>query len=862
MVSRLVAAIGPSGSGKSSVILAGVIPRLQDGGLPDSADWRYYPTIVPGSAPLARLARLLQPDDVDTATWITENIEQFPENPEHLTDLINEAGFQPGVIVIDQFEETFTLCHDETERDAFINNLLNLIRSHLARHVVILTMRVDYESYLNKVPLFQSLFEQGQVRVNAMNSAELHEAIEKPADAVGLKLQEGLVDALVHEIVGEPAALPLLQFTLLQLWDARERNRVTWEAYRRLGGVTEALANTADRIYKEMLPEDQVTTKRILLRLVSPDGLEFTRRRVPRKQLYSDEANDRVDRVLERWTNARLLHVAKGHTTDDDQIEVAHEALVRNWPRLVEWLEDERIVLRNRLRLSRQAEDWDVRGREDSLLLRGALLTEALQYGDLNPLENEFIGASQAAIRAAEEEKEAVRQRELDNARQLAEEQRQRAEAEAKAARRLRYFNITLLVLLFAVIATVFGWNTLRSETQEAEIQRQAAELEAFHAKETADAANSEATQVAGVAEATSTGVYMERATSQAVATEAKAVNANATATAINAANATQQAGVFVTQTVIAKEQIEPTSSTSSSSVPTSTPDPAQVLVQLGLVAQLQARIRDTDNMPMYYITGQEFDMGNDNGAIEEQPEHTVVVDDFYLDVYEDSVQQYTDFLNSRGSYRGTCDNEDCVKTLVETTYSHILNNLGVFTPQPGAENYPVNWVSWYGANAYCQWVGEQDGVAVRLPTEAEWEYAARGIDGRSYPWGDASPIKNETAVYGYDTNEFPRVLKSINDLPTGISPFGIYNMAGNMMEWVQDDYDADYYRAGDTTGTANLIENATAKILRGGSWNDSADDIASTTRFSLNPRLPQNINNSDNLVYAGAGFRCAQDAN
>ena len=174
-----------------------------------------------------------------------------------------KQGSQPAVLVIDQFEETFTLCHDEEERDVYLQNLLNLIRSRNARHVVILTMRVDYESYLNKVPLFHSLFEQGQVRVNAMNGGELHEAIEKPAEAVGLKFQDGLVDALVREIVGEPAALPLLQFTLLQLWDARERNRVTWEAYRRLGGVTEALANTADRIYNEMLPEDQVTTKRV-----------------------------------------------------------------------------------------------------------------------------------------------------------------------------------------------------------------------------------------------------------------------------------------------------------------------------------------------------------------------------------------------------------------------------------------------------------------------------------------------------------------------------------------------------------------------------------------------------------------------
>ncbi len=851
MVSRLVAAIGPSGSGKSSVILAGVLPRLKEGRLPDSASWRYYPTMVPGSTPLTRLARLLQPEGVDTEEWVVDNIQQFHENHEHLAYLVDEGGFQPGVLVIDQFEETFTLCHDEAERDAFLQNLLNLIRAQSARHVVLLTMRVDYESYLNKAPLFHSLFEQGQVRVNAMNSGELHEAIEKPAEAVGLKFQDGLVDALVREIVGEPAALPLLQFTLLQLWDARERNRVTWEAYRRLGGVTEALANTADRIYKEMLPEDQVTTKRVLLRLVTPDGLEFTRRRVPRRFLYSDEANDRVDRVLERWTDARLLHVSKGQIAEDDQIEVAHEALVRNWPRFVEWLEDERIALRNRLRLGRQAEDWDVRGRDSSLLIRGALLAEALEYRDLSPLEKEFLEQSQAAIEAETAEKEAARQRELEQAQQLAREQTQRAEAEAKAARRLRQFNIVLLVLLFAVVFIVIGWNYLSN-------QRTRAELDAYYAQETAVSANMEATSVAEIVDATATEAFNERATSQAVATGQKIVNANATSTAIYNANATQQADLVATQTAIAEDFVEPTSSESDSSSvpePTQTPDPVQIMLQLSLDAQLKARIRDRDNMPMYYITGQDFEMGYDgSNNLEEQPAHLVAVEDFYLDKYEVSVGQYADFLNAIGGYRETCDGEDCTKTLLETGYSYILNNLGVYAPQPGAENFPVNWVSWYGAAAYCDWVG------MRLPTEAEWEYAARGIDGRLYPWGDSDPIPNVNASFDYTLSQtnFSRALKPIDEMHDGASAFGIYNMSGNVMEWVQDYYDADIYRQSNRTSEPNLIESDT-NVLRGGAWYNSAEEIRTTTRFNIDPALPFNLNNAS-LIYSGVGFRCADD--
>ncbi|NJN55125.1 MAG: hypothetical protein HC804_10410 [Anaerolineae bacterium] len=468
LVSRLVTTIGPSGSGKSSVVLAGLLPRLKAGELPGSALWNYYPVIVPGSAPLTALARLLQPVDVDPAQWIIETTDTLRQDSNHLTTLIESQSDEASILVIDQFEETFTLCHDEEERNAFLENLLNLARTRDARHVIILTMRVDYESYLTKVPLFHSLVEQGQVRVGAMNAAELHDAIEQPATAVGLKFEEGLVDAVVREIVGEPAALPLLQFALLQLWDNRERNRVTWETYRRLGGVMQALAHTADNIFNNLLPEEQITARRILLRLVRPsEGLEFTRRRVPRRQLYqSGEAQDRVDRVLEKLVQSRLVRSTLGRTEDDDQIEVAHEALVRNWPRLVDWLEEERIRLRHRLRLTDQAEQWDTLNRDEGALLRGALLQDALQYEDLTPLETDFVKASQAALQREEEEKEAIRRRELDQARalaaeqgrlareqkQLAEEQRLRAEAQAVAAQRARNFTIALVAILILVI--------------------------------------------------------------------------------------------------------------------------------------------------------------------------------------------------------------------------------------------------------------------------------------------------------------------------------------------------------------------------------------------------------------------------
>ena len=277
-----------------------------------------------------------------------------------LSRLLGDPPGAPAVVVVDQFEEIFTLCRDEPMRQAFVANLLSLLDVPGAGHIVVLTMRTDFVDNVARLPALQERFEQATVRVTPLSAGELREAITGPATAVGLKFEEGVVDALVHDILGEPAGLPLLQFTLLKLWEKRERNRVTWEAYRRLGGGRLALANSADEFFENLIPEEQVTCKRILLRLVRPgEGLEVTSNRVRRQSLYgAGEARDRVDRVLDKLIAARLIRQTVGDTPADAQVEVAHEALVRNWPRLVAWLDEERVRLRARLQLTASAEQW------------------------------------------------------------------------------------------------------------------------------------------------------------------------------------------------------------------------------------------------------------------------------------------------------------------------------------------------------------------------------------------------------------------------------------------------------------------------------------------------------------------------
>ncbi len=399
---RWLSVLGSSGSGKSSVVRAGLIPALERGAVPGSESWFHSPPMVPGSHPLANLARLILPPEADAAQ-IEAEADRLRQDPVHLTNLIAARVDRPVVLVIDQFEEVFTLCTDDVTRRRFVDNLIDLCQTPTTPHCVIITMRTDFETHVARLPNLQAMFEQSVVRVTPLNAAELREAIEAPAALIGLKFEEGVVDALLNDTLGEPAALPLLQFTLLKLWESREHNRVTWEAYKKLGGGRQALARSADELYDKLIPEEQVTMRRILLKMVKPGkGLEVTSNRVLRAALYQKaEANDRIDRVLDRLIKARLVRVSEGDTAADEQVEVAHEALVRNWPRLVEWLDEERVTLRQRQRLTAAAEQWARLDKDPSAVWRGVLLEEARRYDDLNELETDFIRAGRAAEEAA-----------------------------------------------------------------------------------------------------------------------------------------------------------------------------------------------------------------------------------------------------------------------------------------------------------------------------------------------------------------------------------------------------------------------------------------------------------------------------
>lgn len=458
--------VGPSGSGKSSLVLAGLIPALKRSAIPGSETWNYLPAFVPGSDPLRGLCWALGKAFKQSKEWVSKQVEQMKRDPNHLANVVASFSDQPAVVVIDQFEEVFTLCLVDPLRDAFIDNILSLTREPSTRHQVILTVRTDYETYLAHNSGLMSLFEDGQVRVMPLTASELRSAIEEPAKRINLRFEEGVVDSLVKDILGEPEGLPLLQFTLLRLWNTRanKRNRIALQDYRKLGGARRALALTADEFYQSLSEAKKTTLERIMLRLALPSGnAEVLRNKVKREELYFEDP-DRVNDVLDRLTKAGLIRVTPGDERKNDKIEITHEALVRHWPTLVGWIDKERVTMRQRLRLRSAAQQWLEHGKDEGGLLGGSLLEEALTYKALNELETEFVAASQAAVKRAERQKEA--------------EQRQKAF-------RLRLFaSVVTVLLVVSLAAAAFGfWQATQASKNADFAYQQKALAETNYAK-------------------------------------------------------------------------------------------------------------------------------------------------------------------------------------------------------------------------------------------------------------------------------------------------------------------------------------------------------------------------------------------
>ncbi len=410
----LLAVVGASGSGKSSLARAGVLPALQgkkpliDGKQPPvgSARWAYH-LITPTAHPLKTLAASLTPasESILAQAQLMDALLVEPRSLDLYAHRLVK-GDQRLLLVVDQFEELFTLCKDEGEQQAFVDNLLYAATDD-GVVTLVLTLRADFYHHCARFPDLRTALERQQRYIGAMTRDELRRAIEEPAKAGEWELQAGLVEQLLHDVVDEPGALPLLSHALLETWQRRRGRTLTLAGYRAAGGVQGAIAKTADDVYNRFTDEQQTIARIIFLRLTElGEGVQDTRRRVRPAELKLTQANaDAVQQVLKTLADARLV------TTAEDEVQVAHEALIRHWATLRAWLDDDREGHRIQRRLTEAANQWVEFGKEPSLLYRGVLLQQAREWLkntiDLpNQIEKEFLEDSRKA-----DEKERKRQR-------------------------------------------------------------------------------------------------------------------------------------------------------------------------------------------------------------------------------------------------------------------------------------------------------------------------------------------------------------------------------------------------------------------------------------------------------------------
>ncbi|MGW8317598.1 MAG: nSTAND1 domain-containing NTPase [Candidatus Promineifilaceae bacterium] len=455
LAGRFLAVIGDSGSGKSSLVRAGLIPALEEGRPllgdlappADSSQWAIH-LITPTAHPLEALALSLTRDSesVSAAATLSDDLACEPRclhlyASKLLYDQARRSGKrQTGhiVIVVDQFEELFTLCNCPDERRAFVDNLLTAVLRE-GPTIVVIALRADFYAHCARFEQLREALESQQVYIGPMNTEELRRAVTGPAEREGWDFEPGLVDFLLQEVEDEPGALPLLSHALLETWRRRQGRTMTFAGYNASGGVRGAIAATADRVLDALGQEQRAIARQIFLHLTElGEGAPDTRRRVRLSDLQTAAKEPAaVEAVLGILADARLV------TITEDSVEVAHEVLIREWPTLHSWLDQNRDDLHLQRQLDAALEEWQAAEQDPSYLLRGTRLDQFDQWAKtvnltLSQAEQDYLRASAAA-----------RQQRL-----AVEIERQAHERELETRSR-GFMTALLLVMVLATIATL-----------------------------------------------------------------------------------------------------------------------------------------------------------------------------------------------------------------------------------------------------------------------------------------------------------------------------------------------------------------------------------------------------------------------
>jgi WD40 repeat protein len=476
--------------------------------------------MIPGSHPLEELELALLRIAVDPPPSLLEPLQKDERGLlRTLRRVLPGDNESQLLLVIDQFEELFTMVEGDEQRSHFLDSLFVALSDPRSPLRVVVALRADFYDRPLQIQPLAGLLKQHTEIVLPLDREELTGAICEPARRLGVRIEESAVRAMLTDVVDQPGALPLLQYTLTELFDERRDGVMTLAAYESLGGISGALAQRAEAIYADFSEEEQETARQLFLRLVTlGEGVEDTRRRMQRSELeginsvfniqYSvsslrsanSNSTSDISAIIDAFGRARLLTFDRDPATRGPTVEVAHEALLREWDRLRLWLEESRADVRLQRILATETAEWQKNDQDVGYLLRGARLDQYEAWAEestvrLTEEERAFLNASFAAREARLAEEEARQRRELETAQQLAQTERQRAEEQTAAAERLRRRALFLAAALgFAAVLAVAAIFFAQRSNQNAAVAAENARIAATREAEAASEAEHRAT--------------------------------------------------------------------------------------------------------------------------------------------------------------------------------------------------------------------------------------------------------------------------------------------------------------------------------------------------------------------------------
>ena len=492
----MVGVIGPSGSGKSSVVHAGLVPALRSGGN-GSGRWHVL-HLRPGNRPFHALAGAFVPlleGDISETERLAETARlagYLAEGTIRPREVMARIGDKHPtlarlLLVADQFEELYTLVAEDEVQSGFQDLLFEAAfeENRGPRLTLALTLRADFMGHALAYRPFADAMQKHDVKLGPMNREELAAAISKPAEVQGRAFESGLVDRIIDDVGERAGSLPLLEFCLTKLWERQDGGWLTHEAYEQIGRVEGAVARHADAVYGRLGEDERRRARRVFVQLVQPgEGTEDTRRLTRKEELGAEGWT-----LVHKLADERLLitsHDDAGRQT----AEIVHEALIRTWGRLTGWMNEDRRFRTWQERLRFALRQWDATERDEGALLRGVPLSEAEGWlqerrDELSGAEQSFIQSSAALRERREAAREEQRQRELEAARQLADAERARAEEQTAAAAALRRRAIFLAgAMAVALISAGIAAQLARVSARNAADAEQSAEAARISAAE------------------------------------------------------------------------------------------------------------------------------------------------------------------------------------------------------------------------------------------------------------------------------------------------------------------------------------------------------------------------------------------